>query len=231
MRIDRVGVAVGDVGAEDHLAGEVGVGVVDAGVDDRDHDGRVAGPARPRLCGADPPERPLERQERVVVDARELQSPFRSIERTSGPARRAATCAGVSMSSASSGIASTTHPPAAAAISVASPRVAPGASKTSKTPQPGPGRAARAERARRARRAGAARASVTEGSAATMACVPDFRVSADYRPTGDQPQAIDALAAGVTAAASATRRCSGSPAPARRSRWRRSSSRCSGRRS
>ena len=32
-----------------------------------------------------------------------------------------------------------------------------------------------------------------------MACVPDFRVSADYRPTGDQPQAIDALAASVTA--------------------------------
>ena len=43
------------------------------------------------------------------------------------------------------------------------------------------------------------RASATEGSAATMACVPDFRVSADYRPTGDQPQAIDALAASVTA--------------------------------
>ena len=44
-----------------------------------------------------------------------------------------------------------------------------------------------------------ARASATEGSAATMARVPDFRVSADYRPTGDQPQAIDALAASVTA--------------------------------
>ena len=54
--------------------------------------------------------------------------------------------------------------------------------------------------------------------------MPDFKIVSDFRPTGDQPEAIEQLVEGLDARATSTRRCSASPAPARPSRWPTSSS-------
>ena len=53
--------------------------------------------------------------------------------------------------------------------------------------------------------------------------MPEFKVESDFQPTGDQPEAIEELVEGLDGG-TARRRCSASPAPARRSRWPTSSS-------
>jgi hypothetical protein len=49
----RVGVLVDEVESRDDAAGELGMGRVDPGVQDRDHDRRAPGAERPSLDGGD----------------------------------------------------------------------------------------------------------------------------------------------------------------------------------